>query len=261
MSGHSVYTLLHTILKLHDANNFHDWKFAISMVFRRAGCWDAVSQITEESKKNEDWKKAVDEALTYIGLTVLPSQYGHIRTSKDGADAWRALADIYEKNSRATRISLKRQFYGFQHDINDSIQSYISGISSLAARIEALGITLSPTDITDVLIFNLDETYSNIAATLTATKEELSVADVTGALIDEEGRRSGSGDLKEKEKDAKDVALYGRAQKPIQSIRCFNCGKLGHLARNCRNPKKDDEKNSANAAYTVFREDDEDGVW
>jgi hypothetical protein len=254
MSGHSVYTLLHTVPKLDGAENYHDWKFAIGMVFRRAGCWDAVSQTTEETKKNDDWKKAVDEALTYIGLTVSPGQYGHIRTAKDGAEAWKALTDIYEKNSRATRISLKRQFYGYQHDTNDSIQSYISGISSLAARIEALGITLSPTDITDVLIFNLDESYSNIAATLTATKDELSVADVTGALIDEEGRRSGSGD--QREKDTKDVALYARAPK---SIRCFNCGKMGHMARNCRNPKKDDEKDSANTAYTVFDEDD--GVW
>jgi Zinc knuckle len=78
--------------------------------------------------------------------------------------------------------------------------------------------------------------------------------DVTGALIDKEGRRSGSGD--QKEMDAKDVALYARAPK---SIRCFNCGKMGHMAWNCRNPKKDDKKDSANATYTVFDEDN--GTW
>ena len=59
---------------------------------------------------------------------------------------------------------------------------------------------------TNILIFNLNETYSNIAATFTATKDELSIADVTGTLIDEEGRQSGSGD--QKEKDVKDVVLY-----------------------------------------------------
>ena len=64
-----------TVLKLDGASNYHDWKFVIGMVFCRAGCWDAVSQTT---KKNYDWKKAVDEALTYIGLTILPGQYGHI---------------------------------------------------------------------------------------------------------------------------------------------------------------------------------------
>jgi hypothetical protein len=48
------------------------------MVFHQADCWDAVSQTTEETKKNNDWKKAVEEALMYIGLTILPDQYGHI---------------------------------------------------------------------------------------------------------------------------------------------------------------------------------------
>jgi hypothetical protein len=49
------------------------------MVFHQAGCWDAISLIMEELKKNEAWKEVVDEALTYIhvGLTVLLSQYGH----------------------------------------------------------------------------------------------------------------------------------------------------------------------------------------
>ena len=32
----------------------------------------------EEMKKNNDGKKAVDEALMYIDLTISPGQYGHI---------------------------------------------------------------------------------------------------------------------------------------------------------------------------------------
>ena len=187
-----------------------------------------VSQTMEEMKKNNDWKKSVDQTLTYIGLTILPGQYGHIWTAKDGAEAWKALADIYEKNSCATQISLKWQFYSYQHDTNNSIQSYISSISSLTACIEALSITLSPTDITNILIFNLNESYLNIATTLTATKDELSIANVTGALIDKEGRWLGSGDPKEK--DAKDVVWYAWAPK---SIRCFNCRKMGNMAWNC----------------------------
>jgi hypothetical protein len=259
MSGHSVYTLLHTVPKL-DGQNYHDWKFAMSMVLRRAGCWEVVSTKTEESKKDEAWTKAAEEALSYIGLTVMPNQYSHIRTATNGAEAWKALADVYEKNSRATRISLKRQFYGFRHDTSASIQEYISGITTLAARIEAIGITLTPNDITDVLIFNLDESYSSIAASLTAAKGELTVADVTSAIIDEEGRRSGSSDrVKDSESNSKEenVAYYAHSQK---SIKCFNCGKMGHMARNCRAPKKDE----ANAAFTAMddeNDDDEDGVW
>ena len=48
-------------------------------------------------KKNDDWKKAVDKALTYIGLTISPGQYGRIQAAKDGTEAWKALANIYKK--------------------------------------------------------------------------------------------------------------------------------------------------------------------
>lgn len=41
----------------------------------------------------------------------------------------------------------------------------------------------------NVLVFNLDESYSDITATLITTKEELSLPDVTGALVNKEGRR------------------------------------------------------------------------
>ena len=77
MLGHSIYTLLHTVPKLNGASNYHDWKFAIGMVFHQVSCWDAVST-TEEMKKDNDWKKAVDGTLTYIGLTISPGQCGHI---------------------------------------------------------------------------------------------------------------------------------------------------------------------------------------
>jgi hypothetical protein len=41
-------------------------------------------------------------------------------------------------------------------------------------------------DIMDVLLWNLDSTWSNIAASLAATNDDLSsIEDITGALIDE----------------------------------------------------------------------------
>jgi hypothetical protein len=253
-TGQNVNALLSSVPKL-DGQNYHDWKFAISMVLRRAGCWEVVSgngdkgnkpKTRSDDGKLEKWEAAAEEGLTFIGLTIAPSQYGHIRDAADGPTAWKALADIYEKNSRATRISLKRQFYGFQHDISKPIQDYISGISTLAARLKGIGIKLDDADITDVLIFNLHDSYSNIAASLTASKDEFKLADVTGALIDEEGRRSG-GD----KKDDRDVALHVQERK---QFKCFNCGKPGHMAKNCRAPKKTTEgKDTANAT--------EDGVW
>ncbi|PBK60562.1 hypothetical protein ARMSODRAFT_868045, partial [Armillaria solidipes] len=63
-------------------------------------------------------------------------------------------------------IALKRQFYGFNHDAEAPIHTYVSGIMSLAGRLKAIGVKLEDIDIVDVLIFNLDESWSSIAASL-----------------------------------------------------------------------------------------------
>ena len=65
------------------------------------------------------------------------------------------------------------------------ITHYINGITDLAAKLKGIGIALTDEEITDLLIFNLDNKYSNIAASLMATKGDLKVSDVTSTLIEE----------------------------------------------------------------------------
>lgn len=260
MSTYNIHALLHSVPKLSGASDYQDWKFAIGMVLRRAGSYDIVTGTTLETSENsKDWKAMAEEGLTIIGLTVTPGQYSHIRDCKNGPEAWKALAAIYEKDSRATRISLKRQIYGFRHDPDAPMQEYITAITNLAARLGSLSKdnTLTPTEITDILIFNLHESYSNIAATLTATKGELSVADVTGALLDEEGRQAGSvliGPSNYRRRGEMEVAYAANGGR---EFKCFNCGKTGHIARNCRSSKKREE-DEAKAAWEY---DDYDDIW
>jgi hypothetical protein len=224
---------LTSITKL-NGENYHDWKFAVSMALRQKGCWGVISGVeekpvaTREGTQKVAWETKAEEGLTIIALTVEPNQYTYIRNSTNGVEAWTALKEIYEKNSRSTRISLKRQFYGFEHDTNAPMSTYVNGITDLAGKLKAIGIDLTNEDITDVLIFNLDNKYSSIAASLTTTKDELKVADVRSALLEEE-RRNGdfitSSDLT--------TTLMGRDGNSHRR-NCYRCGRPGHLIKDCR---------------------------
>jgi ABC-type molybdate transport system ATPase subunit len=117
--------LLTSITKL-NGENYHDWKFAVSIVLRQKGCWKVTSGEEEKpsGEAEKSWEIKAEERFTLIALTVEASQYTYIRDAKNGPEAWKALKDIYEKNSRSMRINLKRQFYGFEHDTSTSISAY-----------------------------------------------------------------------------------------------------------------------------------------
>ena len=93
-------SLLSSIPKL-NGNNYHDWKFAIQMILRKAHCWDVISgQVAKPAMRTgeDSWSKKSEEGLTTIGLTIEPTQFVYIRDITEGPAAWKALADIYEKN-------------------------------------------------------------------------------------------------------------------------------------------------------------------
>ena len=251
---------LTSITKL-NGENYHDWKFAVSMALRQKGCWGVISGVEEKSKTREgdkSWDTKAEEGLTIIALTVDPSQYTYIRNSANGVEAWTALKEIYEKNSRSTRISLKRQFYGFEHNTNAPMSAYVNGITDLAGKLKAIGIAFTDEEITDVLIFNLDNEYSSIAASLTATKGDLKVSEVTSALIEEEQRRGGGPTFDSATSLYSNNGPHGRKGPHREGFsdnrKCFRCGRTGHISRNCHAKKTSDGKDITSEMEKEARE-------
>ena len=236
-------SIFNQVPKLVGENNYVDWKFAIMLALCRVDHWNVVSGVTKKPKSGagvDEWKKTAVEELTDIGLTISPAQYVHIPGScADGAEAWTALFTLYEKVSRANQILIKHQLYRYVHDVGKPIQTYITDITNLAAHLEAIRVTLTAVDITDVLIFNLNALYSIIAGTLATSKDEMSVAAVSGMLIDEERRKEGMEGMSNQGGDTMTSAMAARhTGGPILQgvLTCYRCDQQGHTAQFCPAP-------------------------
>jgi hypothetical protein len=253
----NINSLLNSVPKLGaeksdgTSTSYHDWKFAMSMVLRRADCWEIMTKQKPTTRDGiKEWEKKAEETLTAIGLTIDPSQYQYISDAVDGVDAWMKLKKVYEKNSRSNRIALMRQFYNAKHDPRKPIHDYITQITKVAAQLKAIGAKLEDITVIDVLIMNLDGSWSNIAASLSASMDELNVvSDVTGALIDEEGRRNAVIDPESGTAGQAMLArTSGKEKKFHTKITCYRCEKQGHTARNCREDLPKEKNDSAEFA-------------
>ncbi|KAG6838468.1 hypothetical protein C0991_011449 [Blastosporella zonata] len=83
------------------STTYQDWKFAMMMVLRRAGCWDIMTKEKPSTREGQkDWESKAEEALTAIGLTVDPRR-GHLarhcrkRKTEEAADKANFAIDEY----------------------------------------------------------------------------------------------------------------------------------------------------------------------
>ncbi|PCH39064.1 hypothetical protein WOLCODRAFT_158591 [Wolfiporia cocos MD-104 SS10] len=75
-----------------------------------------------------------------------------------------------------------KKFYNYQHDKSLPIQSYINSVILLASTLTTIGVALDDDDITNVLIFQLDEIRGSVADVLQA-HETLTIAEVKAMLL------------------------------------------------------------------------------
>jgi hypothetical protein len=221
------------------------------MYLRLRGCWKVLDGITQK-EEIKDYDARSEEALTIIGLTVHPSQYSIIRDCKDGPSAWKALAETYEKPSRANRLALKRQLYTYtQDEESQTVQIYIRTILDLVDKLRNIGVKMDDDDVVDVLLMNAHLRFHSVVTSL-STNEHLTSKQVAGALLDEESRQNNgaliSGDP--------NVAMFGQQRTVKGRIRkrtCYHCGKEGHMSWECPDKKKDGNTEQEEKSQYVSR--------
>lgn len=225
----------------------------MKMFFRGAGATYLVSDPPPASVPTE--KTALDEHIVFFIWTSMSEDVKYLVEGKEsGLEAWKAVLGHFEKSNVGRRLQARQDLYHIIHDPSKPISAYIHSVEQASQVLKDLKAPVGETELGDILLMNLHESYSTVRTTILTSKDEpdfktiksvlagSSISTISSISIKQEpdifpaanavrtGRRSNF--LSTSPPSSVDAKGF-RWCNPDNEGHCHRCGRPNHVARLC----------------------------
>ena len=202
------------------------------------------------------WQKRDKHAYTIIYLLVSSNKCHIIVQASVGSDTLPLLKAKFKKDVASNHPNLHSNFYNVTHDPSKPVMEFINTIQSISHQLAAIKHSLHATEITNMILLHLHESFSPIHSALITHKEEPMLTEIIAAVKKHEAHTvmtncspketSGSDEI-----GSESIYFTGRQWKQGGVRRsaskaevdwgnskgkdgvCFPCGRSGHVAAKC----------------------------
>ena len=261
--------------RLNDSN-YAEWAIRMEAVLIKKGLWSLVHFEIDPTGKDaetvvaeyEKLKKARSitkskEARAELILRVDDGQLAHMH-SADPMEIWDTLERVHRAAGFATSLALRRRFLTGKKTDDQSMQSWIGQVQSLAFRMAHAGIAITDQDRILTLTMGLPGTYDAVIINFDSTPaDQLTLNNVITRLLNEELRQTSQIPPAEKQHVDEALAVTRSGTRRARStgtpvatdVTCFFCDGKGHYKSECPE-KKDWEKMKAKTGLVGLAEED-----
>ena len=209
------------------------------------------------------------------GLITMCVQDCHLTLVENAANAqaaWQALANLYQQQSSANILRLKREFANLEKKREENVTEFMARVSDLSEQIQAAtGNPVPETDIIVAVLSALPSQFSMIKTVIESMPVLPTLAEVQAKLLLVEADRS-RGNESANYHSSNQPRPFGGEQPRVyvpphkrnnrfggnnsnynrtnyntgnrETRKCYYCGKLGHLKKDCRKLKEDNLRRS-----------------
>ena len=177
----SVSSLASEVPKL-CATNWMEFKQAMEMLFIGAGA-DYLNDSTPSTSIPFECSK-LDKQLIFTLWSRVDDEFRYIVQDNKSSTllAWTTLTLHFQKSTMPRRITARQQLYSVVHDTDRSIDVFIHSVTSAAKALADLGHKVADSEIKDILLMKLDDSYAIVRTSIMTAKEEPDLATVKALL-------------------------------------------------------------------------------
>lgn len=168
-----------------NGTNMDTWKKDIMSFLDLEDLGDTInSSPPSDAVELVKWTKMDKKAYAVLHFTIEPEQCDCIRSLTGANAAWTALKSEFEKDTPATRMNLRQQFYSISHDPSIGVTPFITSVLAISRQLTDMGHAPKDSEITDKLLTGLHSSFSSIRTVLSTKTPPPSSSDITTILKD-----------------------------------------------------------------------------
>ena len=154
------------------------------MYLRAVGLPGIISGVKPASgdPAHASWVELDEVVYSYI-WTLIPDRFQFLIDSADTvSSAFALLKAHFEKSNMSTRMHARQAFYSVRHDPSLPISAYISALEAAKQVLTSLGVDIKDEEFKDVLLMNIDSSFSSAVMTIFTQETEPSLSKVKTLL-------------------------------------------------------------------------------
>lgn len=279
--------------------NYHFWSLKMKTLFKSQELWSSVESGFEDDGTEEpdqalkEKRKKDAKALFIIQQALDDEVFPRIAAASTAKEAWGILKQEYVGDKKVINVrlqSLRREFETFQMKEKETVQEYLSRMSSTVQQMRTLGEKIKNSQVVSKVLRSLTKKYDHVVTAIEESKdmETYTFDELKGSLQAHEERTCKGDDKKEEkafqakgESSNKERAQQssgrgrgrggsrgrgcgrrqsneGRDQSSQNykgSFKCYYCKKPGHKEASCWKKEEDEKKGGDQKSNFVEQEE------